>query len=203
MADSPTRVHRVDVPEPLDFTRRMRRLCDDMIARLPDALGHIEMRRVALSFRQARNGSPYGVYATLTPLRFPGGAAEAVRRGRRWRMPRLLDADGQECLYVLNFYLPRFLDLNLQQKLQTTAHELWHVHPQFNGDVRRFAGRCYAHSHSRKTFDAQAAELVERWMAADPAPAIYEFLQHDFQTLLQQYGRVTGAKIRLPRLVRA
>lgn len=203
MVDSPARLNRIDAVEPLDFTRRMRVLCEDMIARLPDVLGHIEMRRVALAFRQTRSGSPYGVYATLTPLRFSGGAAETVRRGRRWRMPRLYDAAGEECLYVLHFYLPRFLDLSLQQKLQTTTHELWHVHPQFNGDVRRFAGRCYAHSHSRKHFDAQAAELVERWLAASPAPAVYEFLQHDFQSLVARHGRVTGAKIRLPRLVRA
>jgi hypothetical protein len=188
--------------EPLDFTGRMRLLCQDMAARLPDALGHVDMSRVAVSLRQTRNSSQYGVYATLTPLRFLGGQSFTVRHGRRWNMPRLYDRDGREQLYLLNFYLPRFLDLDLPHKLRTTVHELWHVSPQFDGDLRRFPGRCQAHGSSRKRFDAHADELVARWLATDPPEHLYAFLQHDFSTLLARHGRVVGTKIRTPRLVR-
>ena len=189
-------------PEPLDFTGRMRLLCGDMVTRLPAALGHIDMSRVAVSLRQTRHNSRYGVYATLTPLRFPGGRLFSVRYGRRWSLPRLYDPTGREQFYLLNFYLPRFLDLAWQEKLRTTIHELWHISPQFDGDLRRFEGRCYAHSSSRKRFDAQAEELVGRWLAAGPAEELHEFLRHDFQTLVARYGRVVGMKIRTPRLVR-
>jgi len=43
--------------EPLDFTGRMRLLCQDMVARLPDVLGHIDMDRVA---EHNLSTQPYG-----------------------------------------------------------------------------------------------------------------------------------------------
>ncbi len=42
---------------------------------------------------------------------------------------------------------------------------LWHVAPEFNGDIRRHARRCYAHTGSQKKYDAHMAQLVERWLA--------------------------------------
>ena len=64
----------------LDFTFHMRRLCQDMVARLAE-LRHIDMERVAVGFTQNRRPSRYGLYAALTPLRFAGGQRYTVRRG--------------------------------------------------------------------------------------------------------------------------
>jgi hypothetical protein len=190
-------------PAPFDFTAHMRRLCDDMVARLSDDLGHVDMNRVAVSFRQTRTASLFGHYATLTPLRFAGGASEVVRRGRTWRAPRVLGPAGSELLYILNFYLPRFLDLDFPQKLLTTLHELWHIGPKFDGDLRRFAGRCYAHSGSRKHFDRISEGLVQRWLAAGPDESVCGFLRHDFAALHARHGRIIGTRVRTPRLIRA
>ena len=90
------------------------------------------------------------MFASLTPLRFAGGQRHTLRRGRQWTLQRVCE-DGREMLYILNFYLPRFLDLPLDEKLTTVVHELWHIGPRFDGDLRRFGGRCYAHSGSQKT----------------------------------------------------
>ena len=79
-----------------------------------------------------------------------------------WQIQRVFAADGREMLYILNFYLPRFLDLPLAEKLDTVVHELWHVGPKFDGDLRRFGGRCFAHSGSQRNFDAHVAALTER-----------------------------------------
>ena len=113
------------------------------------------MSRVAVSFSQARSGTRAGMYATLTPLRFPGGRIHTVRRGRKWGMQKVKDHNGQEMLYILNFYLPRFLDLPLREKLDTVVHELWHIGPKFDGDLRRFGNRCFAHGPSKKQYDRQ------------------------------------------------
>jgi hypothetical protein len=188
---------------PFDFTAHMQRLCDDIVARLPTELGHVDMNRVAVSFRQTRNAGPFGLYATLTPLRFAGGASEVVRRGRTWRAPRVLGPTGSELLYILNFYLPRFLDLDLPQKLLTTLHELWHIGPRFDGDLRRFNGRCYAHSGSRRQFDRIAEGLVQRWLATGPHESLYDFLRLDFTGLHARHGRIVGMRVRTPRLIRA
>src|SRR4051812_30789681 len=95
---------------PFDFTHHIRRVCDDMVARL-DELSHIDMSRVAICFCQARKSAPHGMFASLTPLRFAGGAATAIRRGRKVAIQRVCDRSGREMLYILSFYLPRFQNL--------------------------------------------------------------------------------------------
>jgi len=184
-----------------DFTLHIRRLCDHMIGRLVE-FQHIDLERVAISFCQARKGSLEGMYASLVPLRFPGGRVETVRRGQRWGIPRLVDPRGREILYILNFYLPRFLDLELRQKLSTVVHELWHVGPRFDGDLRRFGGRCYAHGGSQRRYEALVERLTSRWLALDPPESVYGFLRHDFHGLVRRYGKVLGARIPPPKLVR-
>jgi hypothetical protein len=185
-----------------DFTAHAARLCGDMVARL-DALRHIDLGRVAMSFCQTRKTTRFGRYASLTPLRFAGGQTHTMRRGRRWTVQRLVAPDGREMLYILNFYLPRFLDLPFREKLTTVVHELWHVSPQFDGDVRRHAGRCFAHGASREHYDVHAAALAERWLATGPEREVYEFLEMDFAQLTARFGRVFGRRVPNPKLIPA
>jgi len=171
-----------------------------MTARVPE-LSHIDSSRVVFSFRQTRKATRYGVQATLTPLRFEGGQLHTIRRGRRYGVQRVLDPRGQEMLYVLCVYLPRFMDHTLREKLVTLAHELWHISPEFNGDLRRHAGRCYAHSHSQREYDASMGMLVDRWLAAEPDPQLYGFLHLNFHQLRQQYGDIYGIRLPQPKLI--
>jgi hypothetical protein len=106
-------------------------------------------------------------------------------------------------LYILNFYLPRFLNLSLEAKLATIVHELWHVSPRFDGDLRRFGGRCYAHSGSQKRYDAHVTALAKRWLALKPPEPLYEFLRYDYRELASRYGRIYGQRFGTPRLVPA
>ena len=187
-------------PDGFDLTASVRSVCVDMIARLPE-LSHIDHERVLFTFRQTRKASRYGVQATLTPLRFQGGQPHQVRRGRRWGVQRVLDAHGREMLYLLCVYLPRFMDHSLREKLITLVHELWHISPDFNGDLRRHAGRCYAHSHSQREYDRAMGELVDRWLATDPQPALYEFLRLSFLELRQRHGQIYGVRVPQPKLI--
>jgi hypothetical protein len=184
----------------LDFTLHMRRLCDDLVHRLPE-LGHIDLGRVAISFAQTRKAVDHGLYASLTPMRFAGGNRQTVRHGRRWTIQRLVDPSGREMLYLLSFYLPRFLNQTFRHKLTTVVHELWHVSPRFDGDLRRFGGRCYAHTGSQKRYDAHVERLADRWLSREPPAAVYDFLRYDFQELVQRHGRIYGTKIRTPKLI--
>jgi predicted metallopeptidase len=183
-----------------DFTLHMRRVCEDMVTRL-EPLRHVDLQRVAISFSQTRKAGSYGKHASLTALRFAGGAMETVWRGRRWRMPIVKDLAGREMLYILTFYLPRFLNLPFETKLVTIFHELWHIGPRFDGDIRRFAGRCFAHSGSCRHYDAHARDLAHRWLALEPPEPLYEFLRHDFHELVRRHGRVLGQRFRVPKLV--
>jgi predicted metallopeptidase len=192
---------RLAQPVGFDFTLHMRRLCEDMVARVEE-LGHIRMDLVALSFSQARKADPCGMFASLTPLRFAGGRRQVVRRGQKWTIQRVVEG-GREMLYILNFYLPRFLDLPHSEKLLTVVHELWHIGPRCDGDLRRFRGRCYAHSGSQRQYDARVKQLVHRWLELRPPAALHEFLSLPYRELVALHGRVFGRKIAAPKLVRA
>jgi hypothetical protein len=115
----------------------------------------------------------------------------------------VLDSSGREMLYILRFYLPRFLQLEFREKVVTIFHELWHISPRFDGDVRRFRGRCFAHSGSQKQYDAQVTHLADRWLALGPPEPLLAFLRYDFPGLMAHFGRVYGQKIAVPTLVPA
>jgi hypothetical protein len=186
----------------LNFTLHMRQLCSDLAARLPE-LHHIDMSRMAIRFCQARKPVRHGLHASLTPLRFEGGELYSRRRGRTWTVQRLYDGAGREMLYLLSFYLPRFLERPFEAKLSTVVHELWHVSTNFDGDLRRHPGRCYAHSHSQKQYDALMDSLAHKWLSLGPPSELYYFLQQDFRQLQQQFGRIYGQKLPTPKLLRA
>lgn len=185
---------------PFDFTARMRLVCQDMTGRLPE-LGHIDLDRVLVCFKQARKRVPHGLFASLTPLRFAGGSATTIRRGRHFTIERLIDRAGREMLYVLGFYLPRFMDLKFREKLITIVHELWHISPAFDGDLRRHAGRCFAHTTSQKQYDAQMHRLAQRWLSLGPPEPLWGFLRGDMEELLARHGRIVGVKVPRPRLI--
>jgi hypothetical protein len=141
------------------------------------------------------------MYASLTPLRFAGGATTTLRRGRPYVIQRVCDASGREMLYILSFYLPRFQNLDFREKLITVLHELWHISPDFSGDIRRHAGRYHAHTHSQCEYDEQMGRLADRWMSSDPPEALWSFLKHDFRKLAHLHGGIVGLKIPRPRII--
>lgn len=191
---------RIPPAEGLHFTQAVRAVCVSMTERVP-LLGHIDMRRVAVGFCQARKRVQHGLQASLTPLRFENGARATVTRGRHYTCQAMLDPAGEEYLYLLNFYLPRFLDHSLGEKLTTIVHELWHISERFNGDLRRHNGRCYVHGPSQRDFDRTAARLAGQWLATEPAEELYAFLRYDFRGLSKRYGTVYGERYPTPKLV--
>ncbi|MDR3233922.1 MAG: hypothetical protein LBT46_09725 [Planctomycetaceae bacterium] len=183
-----------------DYTQALKTLCEDICFRVPE-LRHIEMNRVAVSFSQTKNSEPYGIYASTTPLRFSGGNETLVRRGRTLTMQSCYKNDGTQYLYILYFYVPRFIELPLSQKLDTIVHELYHISPLFNGDLRRFSGRCFAHGSSKAKYDQSVKRLTEYYLQREPPESVWSFLQLDYRGLTAQYGKLTGTKIPMPKIV--
>jgi hypothetical protein len=183
-----------------DFSSAMRRLCADVVQRLPE-LRHVDLDRVAVSFCQARRGVAHGMQAALTPLRFERGATTTTCNGRRYVCQRVVDESGRDYLYILSFYLPRFLNLSVEEKLSTTLHELWHISPNCDGDLRRHDGRCYAHGSSQREYDAQMDRLARTWLSLDPPHHLYEFLELNCQQLVAEYGSVHGQHVAVPKLL--
>lgn len=183
-----------------NFTASMRSLCVHACAAV-DELAHIQMDQVAVGFRQARKAVAHGLQASLTPMRFEGGATEVVKRGRLWQTQRIVSPAGHEILYLLNFYLPRFLDQPFEEKLTTVFHELWHISPAFDGDLRRHEGRCYMHGPRQDEFDAVALEMARHWLSLEPPEELAAFLRWDFAELRLRYGRVIGDRYAAPKVI--
>ncbi|WP_233200182.1 putative metallopeptidase [Blastopirellula marina] len=183
-----------------DFTHTMRLLVNDMVMRMPE-LAHIDMSRVAVAMVQARVDSSHGIFASLTPMRFEKGSRFTTRRGRKYSCQTLLDEHGREMLYILSFYLPRFQNMDFSEKMITIFHELWHISPDFDGDIRRHPGRCYAHSSSQKEYDEQMAVLSAKYLMKKPPPSLYQFLEFDFGKLFAASGGVYGVRIPRPKLI--
>jgi predicted metallopeptidase len=183
-----------------DVIAALRAVCEDLTVRIPD-LSHVQMERVAMSFSQARRGSRYGMLAKLTPLRFEGGELTTYRNGQAWTLQRLF-CGACEQWYILSVYLPRFFDLPFEEKLNTLVHELYHISPEFNGDIRRFSGRCYAHSGDHRAYDEAVAQLSRKYLRRrSPRAKLLRFLHHDFAALRGAHGSVYGAQVPIPKLI--
>lgn len=180
----------------LDYTAKMRQLVEDICRRHP-AFSHIDPQRIAICFAQTRRPGPQGTHASIYPLRFPGGKLEQRRHGRTWRMPQLT-SQGREVLYALFFFLPRFCDLSRQEKLITVLHELYHISPDFDGDVRQPAGNRWPHGDSLEAYDALMAEYATAYLAAHPPEELIRFLDLSFAELREKYGEVGGETMRRP-----
>jgi hypothetical protein len=185
--------------EPFDFCGHARRLCADIAARC-EPLGHIDPDRLLFAVTQARNGQAHGLQARVTPLRFPHGRLTRQRRGVTYQVQRYF-LDSCEFLYLVTFCLPRFLDQGFDDKLITLFHELFHVSPAFDGDLRRHEGRYALHSHSQRDYDERMAGLARAYLAGKPDPALHAFLRLDFRQLLARHGSVVGVVVPRPKLI--
>lgn len=188
---------------PFDFSAAMGRLCHDISQRMHE-FRHIRMEHVAVTFAQARRQVSYGLQAKLTPMRFEDGRLTTCRNGRTWTVQRLFTGQGdqrREILYILTFYLPRFLNHSFREKMVTVFHELYHVSPLFDGDIRRMGGRCHVHTSSQKEYDRLMEVFVDRYLSLDPPQEAYGFLKQKFRELQRRHGGVVGLKLPIPKLI--
>jgi hypothetical protein len=182
-----------------DFCGQVRRLLDDIVLRTPE-FAHVQVPRILLGVIQARSRNPHGLQARVTPLRFQRGALTKLRRGVVYQVQRYFVAE-HEFLYLLTFCLPRFLDRDFDDKLVTLVHELWHIGPEFDGDLRRHDGRYQLHTHSRRGYDRKMTGLARAYLASNPDPALHGFLRLNFAQLHERHRSILGVVVPRPRIV--
>jgi predicted metallopeptidase len=187
------------VPLPLNFTQAMRHLCTDIVNRCPN-LFHIDARRILFSVIQARSLRRLGLLARVTPLRFRGGHIYRRRRGRMFQVQRYW-VDGVEMYYVMTFVLPRFQNQSFDEKLVTIFHELFHIGPSFDGDLRRHDGRYCLHTHSQKRYDKEMGQYAREYLANGAPAELHTFLRLNFDELREQHGEVLGWTVPTPKLL--
>jgi len=188
---------------PLDVTRAIEAIIADIVTKIDD-LSHIDPARLIVSLSPTRSGGVGGTYARIHPLRFEGGERSTVvtRRGVRYRytMPTITHR-GEEALYLITFLVPRFLNLTPQEKLSTIIHELYHVSPAFDGDIRRFPGRNYAHGSSRKRYNERIARLTAAYIGQPGSRELLAPIAPMLVELKARHRVVVGRRVRTPKIV--
>lgn len=172
-----------------------------LLSKRVERLSHLRPGQILHGISQARTRSKYGVYAQCHGLRFRHGAAtQPARNGNVWVWPDI-KVRGQSMLYYITYFLPRFLDQPPEDRLHTLLHELYHISPRFDGDLRRFAGRNEYHGNN---YDRIIDGLVEEARPHVDAGQ-FEFLQANFDQLTARHGAVMGNKLLRfkPRLLNA
>ena len=187
------------VEQPFDFCGHVRRLCADLVRHCAE-LRHIDVSRLLFGITQARSGRAHGLQARVTPLRFRHGELTRRRDGVCYQVQRYF-VDDREMLYLVTFCLPRFLDQDFDDKFITLFHELYHISPAFDGDLRRHSGRCEVHSHSKRLYDAHMADLARSYLSNGAERSLHAFLRLDFAQLQYRHGGVVGVMVPRPRLL--
>ncbi|GAM10509.1 hypothetical protein OR1_02798 [Geobacter sp. OR-1] len=187
----------------LNLTGALDRLIADIAART-EGLSHILPSRLLVCLSPTRSGGIHGVYAKIHPMRFADGSlTKQVRRGRKTytcTMPQI-NSHGEEILYVIYFLFPRFFDLSFREKLITIFHELYHIAPEFNGDIRRFPGRNYAHGSSTRKFNEAMGIMADRYLEKLQDEELVEFLRFDVPALRTRHKALVGRKFKTPRII--
>jgi predicted metallopeptidase len=186
----------------LNLTAALERLIADIVRR-SEGFRHVDPGRVLVCVGSTRSGGVHGTYAKIHPLRFEGGSRTRVLRRRRSsvtiEMPSVTHR-GVEMLYVIYFLVPRFLDLPFREKLITVFHELYHISPAFDGDLRRFPGKNYAHGSSTRKYNAYMAELVDAYLARLDDQGLIAFLDGSMAELRARHAALVGRKMPAPKL---
>ncbi|MDD2337189.1 MAG: putative metallopeptidase [Geobacteraceae bacterium] len=186
----------------LNLTSALEELVADIVFQVSD-FSHVDPTRVLICVSSTRGGGVHGTFAKIHPLRFPGGSrTREVKRERRvftCTMPTVTHRD-HEILYIIYFLVPRFLNLTLREKLTTVFHELYHISPDFDGDIRRFPGRNFAHGSSRKRYNKCMESLVEGYLQEKKCLDAFDFLAGDMDALRARYQTIVGRKYPTPKI---
>ncbi len=190
---SPRPVDRIDLS--LELTG----IIKEIVTRCT-TLAHIDVNRVLVCVGSNRSGRNGGLYGKLIPLRFKDGSSVLQYRGRLYAIPEISN-NGHPCLYIIYFYMPRFFDLPWEEKLRVIFHELYHINPCFDGDIRRMGAVKKAHGHSKKHFDSLYDPEMRLFIPYIRETAHIDFLSMNSRDLYARYSRVTAIKMKHPKPV--
>jgi predicted metallopeptidase len=195
----PADVHTGPHDTAFDFCGHVQRLSADIVRRC-EILRHIDVSRLLFGITQARTGLGHGLQARVTPLRFRDGQLIRRRRGVTYQVQRYF-VDSREMLYLVTFCLPRFLDQDFDDKFITVFHELYHISPDFNGDLRRHGGRYAIHTRSKCGYDRHMNQLAREYVAGGADRRLHDFLRLNFAQLRHRHGEVLGVMVPRPKVV--
>jgi predicted metallopeptidase len=172
----------------------------ELIVQLSPSMTHIDVNRVLVCIGSNRRGRGGGIYGKLVPLKFENGSELLKHKGTLYGIPEI-SHNNRSLLYIMYFYMPRFFDLSWFEKVRVMFHELYHISPFFNGDIRRMGKVKTAHGHSKRHYDSLYKQELKSFQDHIRTSAHIEFLQMDTKSLFNRYRQVSGIRMKKPRPV--
>lgn len=207
----------------INYTERIALLMQDVVRRTA-RLSFIDLSEVLVFARFGRTDAD-GAFATCHCMTLPESepgyyfwsdrtTGELTRRSQ-WFVTKSPEVrvGVTRIKYLVSFALPRFCDQTLERsrkadlypdgtpgwiaKLDTIVHELYHIDPQESG-IRRVAKADGTHSPRSHgpMFYEDVADMVQRYLASNPDPSLYDFLDADFSALTSRHDGVAGTTFR-------
>ena len=203
----------------INYTERIALLMQDVVNRTRP-LSFIDLREVLVFGRFGRSDAE-GAFATCHCLTLPESepgyyfwrdrATGQLTRRSEWFVTKSPEVrvGTTRVKYLISFVLPRFCDQTLERsrkaelypagapswiaKLDTVLHELYHIDPGETGlrRVERADGTHSPRSHGPNFYE-DVARMVTDYLASNPDPSLYSFLQEDFASLTVRHGGVVA-----------
>jgi len=179
----------------LNLTEYLEDVIADICNRMPEFSFITDPRRILVCLKRAANESKHGVFAKIVPMNFPSGLPYKEVKGNLYSMPQILTPHGP-VLYIIYFYLPRFLLQDFDKRMLTIIHELYHISPEFDGTIRMFGGK--AHGNSLKTFNENLMPLVGKYSEIGKD---LDVLHTDYKKIQRLYS-ISGRTLTMPKAIK-
>ena len=172
----------------LNLTDMLSLLLNEMIIRTEE-FSRFDINRILLCCSTNKKPDGGGIYGKLVPLRFENGSEIVSHQGRYYTIPKLR-VGNQEILYLMYFYIPKFFNLPAKEKVNVMFHELYHINPAFNGDIRRMGSVKKAHGHSKKSFEEKYIEYAEEFYRYVKDTPYYSFLNMSSRDHMNHFKKI-------------
>jgi hypothetical protein len=159
----------------LSLDRALTQLIESLVRASPDKLGHVKVQNILVLAGAARRGNR----ASIRPLKYAHKDPVAYRKPT-------ISIDGVPILYEICLRPLFFLEGSAKDRIQTIAHELWHISKKFDGSLEE------SRKHENVSDELIHTEISKIVNACQIATEIYEILSHSGEL------RIRSWKIRPP-----
>lgn len=159
------------------------------IIKATDEFKSYDLNRILICCASSRNDFKGATYGKLLPLRFKDGSEIISYNNRHYTIPKV-KINNIEILYIIYFYIPKFFNLSVGDKVKVIFHELYHINPEFNGDIRRMGNFKSAHGHSRKAFEEKYIVYAETFLKTIKNSPYFHFLEMNYEDIHNQFKKI-------------
>ena len=178
----------------INLTDVLTLIVHDMI-RGTEEFRNFDINRILICCASNRRDGRGAIYGKLLPMRFKDGSSIIKHNGKYYTIPKL-KVNNTEIFYIIYFYIPRFFDLSAKDKIKVMFHELYHINPEFNGDIRRMGKVKSAHGHSRKAFEEKYIEYAENFFKVVKDTPYCNFLAMKSDDLKKFFRKIQYRRIK-------